>query len=129
MFLLLKDEDREARLVLRELCGIIMSIQSSHHKLLLQKISICKKNGCYLFTEVLDLNVIVEVGILEGGSHVVVAQIFKLKSVQISKPMHYGASQKYSCPCLVVDYTEELISRTFLGEIQFRLVSQDRMSA
>ena len=25
----------------------------------------------------------------------------------------------YSCPCLVVQYTEELISRTFLGEIQF----------
>ena len=35
----------------------------------------------------------------------------------------------YSCPCLVVEYTEELISRTFLGEIQFRLVSQDRVSA
>ena len=33
----------------------------------------------------------------------------------------------YSCPCLVVEYTEELISRTFLGEIQFRLVSQDRV--
>ena len=33
----------------------------------------------------------------------------------------------YSCPCLVVQYTEELISRTFLGEIQFRLVSQDRV--
>ena len=130
MFWLLKDEDRGARLVLKELCGIIMSIQSSHHKLLLQKISICKKKRLfYLFTEVLNLNVIVEVGILEDGSHVVVAQIFKLKSVQISKPMHYGASQKYSCPCLVVDYTEELISRTFLDENRFRLVSQDRMSA
>ena len=35
----------------------------------------------------------------------------------------------YSCPCLVVQYTEELISRTFLGEIQFQLVSQDRISA
>ena len=34
---------------------------------------------------------------------------------------------KYSCPCLVVQYTEELISRTFLGEIQFWLVSQDRV--
>ena len=36
---------------------------------------------------------------------------------------------RYSCPCLVVDYTEELISRTFLDENRFRLVSQDRMSA
>ena len=36
---------------------------------------------------------------------------------------------RYSCPCLVVAYTEELISRTFLGEIQFRSVSQDRMNA
>ena len=35
----------------------------------------------------------------------------------------------YSCPCLVVDYTEELISRTFLDENRFRLVSQDRMSS
>ena len=26
----------------------------------------------------------------------------------------------YSCPCLVVEYTEELISRTFLDENRFR---------
>ena len=33
----------------------------------------------------------------------------------------------YSCPCLVVPFLEELISRTFLDENQFRLVSQDRV--
>ena len=38
-------------------------------------------------------------------------------------------SFSYSCPSLVVDYREELISRTFLDENRFRLVSQDRMSA
>ena len=43
-------------------------------------------------------------------------------------PIHVVANI-YSCPCLVVDYTEELISRTFLDENRFRLVSQDRMSA
>ena len=35
----------------------------------------------------------------------------------------------YSCPNLVVPYTEELISRPFLDENRFRLVSQDRISA
>ena len=33
----------------------------------------------------------------------------------------------YSCPSLVVRFLEELISRTFLDENQFRLVSQDRV--
>ena len=36
-------------------------------------------------------------------------------------------SQFYSCPSLVVRFLEELISRTFLDENQFRLVSQDRV--
>ena len=35
----------------------------------------------------------------------------------------------YSCPNRVVPYTEELISRPFLDENRFRLVSQDRISA
>ena len=35
----------------------------------------------------------------------------------------------YSCPSLVVPFLEELISRPFLDENRFRLVSQDRMSA
>ena len=35
----------------------------------------------------------------------------------------------YSCPSLVVPFFEELISRPFLDENRFRLVSQDRMSA
>ena len=35
----------------------------------------------------------------------------------------------YSCPNLVVPYTEEIISRPFLDENRFRLVSQDRISA
>ena len=33
----------------------------------------------------------------------------------------------YSCPCLVVEYTEELISRTLLGLFKIRLLSQDRV--
>ena len=37
--------------------------------------------------------------------------------------------KRYSCPSLVVDYTEELISRTFQGVNRFRLVSQDRISS
>ena len=35
----------------------------------------------------------------------------------------------YSCPSLVVPFFEELISRPFLDENRFRLVSQDRISA
>ena len=37
--------------------------------------------------------------------------------------------KSYSCPSLVVPFLEELISRPFLDENRFRLVSQDRMSA
>ena len=37
--------------------------------------------------------------------------------------------KSYSCPSLVVPFFEELISRPFLDENQFWLVSQDRMSA
>ena len=32
----------------------------------------------------------------------------------------YTNKFSYSCPCLVVEYTEELISRTFLDENRFR---------
>ena len=39
-----------------------------------------------------------------------------------------GTKGSYSCPSLVVPFFEELISRTFLDENRFRLVSQDRMS-
>ena len=35
----------------------------------------------------------------------------------------------YSCPSLVVPFFEELISRPFLDENRFRLVSQDHISA
>ena len=37
--------------------------------------------------------------------------------------------ENYSCPSLVVPFFEELISRPFLDENRFRLVSHDRMSA
>ena len=52
---------------------------------------------------------------------------FLLKPPNLASRAKLHKLNVYSCPCLVVDYTEELISRTFLGEIQFRLVSQDRV--
>ena len=47
-------------------------------------------------------------------------QIFTIIAILISPYI-------YSCPSLVVRFLEELISRTFLDENQFRLVSQDRV--
>ena len=37
----------------------------------------------------------------------------------------FDLDRKYSCPSIVLPYTEEVISRTFLGENRFRLVSHD----
>ena len=47
----------------------------------------------------------------------------------VTTDVFYGCPPRYSCPNLVVPYTEKLISRPFLDENRFRLVSQDRISA
>ena len=42
-------------------------------------------------------------------------------------PRNSQTNNTYSCPNLVSPKSEELISRPFVGEIQFRLVLQKRM--
>ena len=50
------------------------------------------------------------------------------KADQKQKSNRFFKPSTYSCPCLVVAYTEELISRTFLGENQFWQVLQKHMT-
>ena len=88
-------------LVFKEVGGILHfpnSIPPSHYKLLNCNWLIistplregvpfdCFKFKTHLFRKVVNIDAVVQVGVLEDRSHVAATQVFKFQSVEISKP-------------------------------------------